>query len=67
MTEIRTYMVPVKVEKACTCVVGRMVSTGRGMWQGKHINQHQCTNCGKLEDFEVTYPYITHEPDVRGD
>lgn len=66
MTETRTTMVPIKIDKACDCGGGKMIFTGKSKWQGENYHTHKCTGCGKMEDYQVIYPRIVHEP-ISGD
>lgn len=65
MTEIRTRLIPVRVEKACKCVVGRMRHTGQSLLVQPPQHGHECNSCGARETFTRTYPYIDYEVDTR--
>lgn len=61
MTELRTRMAPVEIDKACSCTIGRMRPTGVTLTVCPPIYPHECNRCGRRENYKVSYPYITYE------
>lgn len=66
MTELKTYMVPVQIDKACVCGVGRMRPSDRVLPTSPPQFPHTCDKCDRESTYSKIYPYITYEPDERG-
>lgn len=65
--EFITKCVPYRVTLQCDkCKKGFMNATGRGMQLPVYppINkfEHKCSECGKKEMLDRSYPFITYEP-----
>lgn len=66
MTELRTPIQLVEVDKGCICNIGRMRPTGTVLTSIPPKYPHACNRCGRTETYEVSYPYQTHEPMTAG-
>lgn len=66
MTELKVRMVPIQVDKACVCTIGRMRPSDRVLPTSPPQFLHTCNTCGKEEVYSKIYPHITYAPDERG-
>jgi hypothetical protein len=65
-TEIRTPLVPYRVELQCTVANGchgRMVFTGETMTTSTTSYKHRCSTCKGVAWLDHTYPHIEHDVD----
>lgn len=71
MTEIRTAVQPVRVEKACECDRGRMIFnqdravskplTG-SLGRPQAVYPHKCNVCGREDLYPRMYPSVDFDP-----
>lgn len=62
MTERRTLMRPVRVERLCTVdgCAGTLEFAGQAITTLRTEYQHRCQLCGHMEWLDQSYPHIEH-------
>jgi hypothetical protein len=57
-------VIPYRVHKLCDKCFGKMISTGDAFYNNiESWFRHECNNCGDIQKFKKSYPYIEYIED----